>query len=282
MPGNAPPPDSPISRSSENPWADWRGELGEPGGRIDHRRYRPKSLKPAGSHTLWIGDIAIDVSEQDLFDLFESCGEIEMICLQINKLGNGQFGHIRFCESETVDKAVNLFGRMMKGSAIRLDFAEDRPVSAWQKSRVVGLAEEAMKAREAEQAKPRRPHRRRWLQVLDHPGRRCAPGRRGDQRLSGSSCSCLRRPSRNCCATSHPATSAGGSLSDVRAPVGKDVAPGFRVSRTGPCHALLRPALDFGILRCCCFCIPLCHGAGLSGCQWLKACDSQHFSSGGK
>ena len=93
------------------------------------------------------------MSEQDLFDLFESCGEIEMICLQINKLGNGQFGHIRFCESETVDKAVNLFGRMMKGSAIRLDFAEDRPVSAWQKSRVVGLAEEAMKAREAEQAR---------------------------------------------------------------------------------------------------------------------------------
>jgi RNA recognition motif-containing protein len=88
-------------------------------------------LKPAGSHTLWIGDIAIDVSEQDLFDVFESCGEIEMIRLHINKLRNGQFGHIRFCESESVDKAVDLSGRMLKGSAIRLDFTEDRPPAAW-------------------------------------------------------------------------------------------------------------------------------------------------------
>ena len=109
---------------------------------INHRRYRPKSLKPAGSHTLWIGDIAIDVSEQDLFDVFESCGEIEMICLHINKLRNGQFGHIRFCESESVDKAVDLCGTILKGSAIRLDFAEDRPLAAWArlKSRVEVVA----------------------------------------------------------------------------------------------------------------------------------------------
>ena len=98
---------------------------------INHRRYRPKSLKPAGGHTLWIGGIAINVSEQDLFDFFESCGEIEMISLQINKLRNGQFGHIKFCESETVDKAVDLSGTMLKGSAIRLDFTEDRPLAAW-------------------------------------------------------------------------------------------------------------------------------------------------------
>ena len=95
------------------------------------RRYRPKSLKPAGSHTLRIGDIASDVSEQDLLDVFSWCGEIEMICLHINKLRNGQFGHIKFCESESVDKAVDLCGTILKGSAIRLDFAEDRPQAVW-------------------------------------------------------------------------------------------------------------------------------------------------------
>jgi len=31
---------------------------------------------------LWVGDVSIEASEQDLIDLFEPCGEVEMICLQ--------------------------------------------------------------------------------------------------------------------------------------------------------------------------------------------------------
>merc|ERR1719445_813558 len=83
------------------------------------RRYRPKSVKPPGGHTLWVGDVSIDATEQDLIDLFESCGKVEMICLQVNQLRNGQFDHVKFCETEAVDKAADLAGTAVKGVPIR-------------------------------------------------------------------------------------------------------------------------------------------------------------------
>lgn len=95
------------------------------------RRYRPKSVKPPNGHTLWIGDVSIDASEQDLIDLFEQCGGVEMICLQVNQLRNGKFGHVKFFDTEAVDKAANLAGTPVKGVPIRVDFAEDKPVAAY-------------------------------------------------------------------------------------------------------------------------------------------------------
>lgn len=95
------------------------------------RRYKPKSQKPQNGHTLWVGDVSIDASEQDLIDLFEPCGKIEMICLQVNQLRNGQFGHMKFIDTEAVDKAVELAGTAVKGVPIRLDYAEDKPVAAY-------------------------------------------------------------------------------------------------------------------------------------------------------
>lgn len=100
-------------------------------GEVDSRRYRPKSVKPPDGHTLWIGDVSIDAVEQDLIDLFESCGKIEMICLHVNQLRNGQFGHVKFFETEDVDKAVELAGTPVKGVPIRLDYAEDKPLAAY-------------------------------------------------------------------------------------------------------------------------------------------------------
>eukprot|EP00913_Durusdinium_trenchii_P032878 g30778.t1 len=87
------------------------------------RRYRPKSVKPPNGHTLWVGD--------DLIDLFEPCGEVEMICLQVNQLRNGKFGHIKFFETEAVDKAAAMAGTPVKGVPIRVDFAEDKPLAAY-------------------------------------------------------------------------------------------------------------------------------------------------------
>jgi len=62
-------------------------------------------------------------------------GKIEMICLQVNQLRNGQFGHMKFFDSDAVDKAVELAGTKIRGVPVRLDFAEDKPlcrVSSWQ------------------------------------------------------------------------------------------------------------------------------------------------------
>eukprot|EP00929_Paragymnodinium_shiwhaense_P050448 TRINITY_DN25388_c0_g1_i2.p1 TRINITY_DN25388_c0_g1~~TRINITY_DN25388_c0_g1_i2.p1 ORF type:complete len:774 (+),score=104.69 TRINITY_DN25388_c0_g1_i2:114-2435(+) len=95
------------------------------------RRYRPKSVKPPNGHTLWIGDVSIEAEEQDLIDLFEPAGKIEMICLQVNQLKNGKFGHVKFFDTEGVDKAVELAGTAVKGVPIRLDYAEDKPVAAY-------------------------------------------------------------------------------------------------------------------------------------------------------
>lgn len=95
------------------------------------RKYRPKSVKPPNGHTLWIGDVAIDSTEQDLLDLFQPCGRIEMICLQVNQLRNGKFGHMKFVDTESVDRAVELAGTPIKGTPVRLDFAEDKPLAAY-------------------------------------------------------------------------------------------------------------------------------------------------------
>jgi len=108
-------------------------------GHVNSRRYKPRSVKPTGGHTLWCGDISIEAEEQDLIDVFEVCGKIEMICLQVNQLKNGKFGHMKFFETDAVDKAVEKAGTLIKGVPIRLDYAEDKPVAAYRvgKERVV-------------------------------------------------------------------------------------------------------------------------------------------------
>eukprot|EP00927_Polykrikos_kofoidii_P025604 TRINITY_DN22975_c0_g1_i1.p1 TRINITY_DN22975_c0_g1~~TRINITY_DN22975_c0_g1_i1.p1 ORF type:complete len:872 (-),score=83.52 TRINITY_DN22975_c0_g1_i1:76-2691(-) len=97
----------------------------------NNKRYRPKSVKPPNGHTLWIGDLSTETTEQDLIDLFNVCGRIEVICLQLNQLRNGQFGHVKFYDTESVDKAAELGGTMVKGVPIRVDFTEDKPATVY-------------------------------------------------------------------------------------------------------------------------------------------------------
>jgi len=94
-------------------------------------RCKPKSAKPPQGHTLWLGDLSIDTTEQDIIDLFETCGKIEMICLKVNQLRNGHFGHVKFYETEAVDKATELAGTLVKGVPLRMDYAEDKPIAAY-------------------------------------------------------------------------------------------------------------------------------------------------------
>lgn len=98
-------------------------------GRILH--CKPKSTKPPGGRTLWLGDLSIDTSEQDVVELFQPCGQIEMICLKVNQLRNGHFGHVKFYDTEAVDKAAQMAGTLLKGVPIRMDYAEDKPLEAY-------------------------------------------------------------------------------------------------------------------------------------------------------
>lgn len=96
-------------------------------------RCKPRTSKPPNGHTLWIGDISIDTSEQDVIDFFAPCGEIELICLKVNQLRNGHFGHVKFFDTDAVDKAVELAGQLLKGFPVRMDYAEDKPIEAYRK-----------------------------------------------------------------------------------------------------------------------------------------------------
>jgi len=96
---------------------------------------KPKSAKPPNGHTLWLGDLTLDTTEQDVIDLFEPCGRIEMICLKVNQLRNGHFGHVKFYETESVDKATQLAGTLLNGVPLRMDYAEDKPISAYRHSK---------------------------------------------------------------------------------------------------------------------------------------------------
>jgi len=102
-------------------------------------RCKPKSQKPANGHTLWLGDLSMETKEQDVIDLFEPCGKIEMICLKVNQLRNGHFGHVKFFETEAVDKATELAGTLLKGVPIRMDYAEDKPLEAYRSGKDKGV-----------------------------------------------------------------------------------------------------------------------------------------------
>ena len=49
---------------------------------------------------------------------------------EVNQLRNGKFGHIKFFDTEAVDKAAALAGSPVHGVPIRVDFAEDKPLAA--------------------------------------------------------------------------------------------------------------------------------------------------------
>ena len=182
---------------------------------LSRPQLRSVSWRDPGSHTLFMSLIrldsskrAIDVSEQDICEFFEPCGEIEIVCLQINKLGNGQIGHIKFYESESVDKAVHLVKMAcgkVKGSSIRVDYVEDSLTSAWKghtfrparrgnSAFVLGeqahivKAEEPMKAREAEHCQARNAEEARTAVANEKAGmmrrgmtRKDSPPRRIDE-----------------------------------------------------------------------------------------------------
>eukprot|EP00927_Polykrikos_kofoidii_P049563 TRINITY_DN4360_c0_g1_i3.p1 TRINITY_DN4360_c0_g1~~TRINITY_DN4360_c0_g1_i3.p1 ORF type:complete len:730 (+),score=71.66 TRINITY_DN4360_c0_g1_i3:93-2282(+) len=102
-------------------------------------RCKPKSVKPEGGRTLWLGDLSIDSTEQDVIDFFEPCGKIEMICLKVNQLRNGHFGHVKFFDTEAVDKAADLAGTLLKGVPVRMDYAEDKPLAAYRAGKDQGV-----------------------------------------------------------------------------------------------------------------------------------------------
>jgi hypothetical protein len=98
--------------------------------KVDLKRYAPQNEKIEGGRTIFLGDMALGVSEDDVKALFEpTCGPIAMMRLQTNRLKNGQYGHVQFETPKGVEEAVKLAGQDVKGVRLRIDYAPDRPMA---------------------------------------------------------------------------------------------------------------------------------------------------------
>jgi len=94
---------------------------------------RPKTWgaptsKPSGEvRTVFVGNLAWDVTDDAMRKLFSSCGEISTVRLSYDKhTGNFRgFGHIDFKEQAGADEAIKLYGETLLGREIRVDYAPD-------------------------------------------------------------------------------------------------------------------------------------------------------------
>eukprot|EP00940_MAST-03C_sp_MAST-3C-sp2_P000282 g282.t1 len=94
----------------------------------DDEQWKPATAKPADAKTVFVGNLAYDMEEATLREIFSPCGTIESIRWGTDK-ESGEFrcfGHVTFAESTAVDKAVALAGSICLGRPLRVDYAEDK------------------------------------------------------------------------------------------------------------------------------------------------------------
>lgn len=109
-----------------------------PGG-AGKREARPMSEMEDGCVTMFMGNLSFDIDEttngdnKDLGPFFKDCGDIKNIRWLTDR-ETQEFkgcGFIEFYDTDAVVKAAKLNGEMVKGRAIRLDFAKARAPKAW-------------------------------------------------------------------------------------------------------------------------------------------------------
>ena len=87
----------------------------------------PATVRPAGCDTVFVGNLPWDVEENQLMELFSSCGDVGEVRFAMGEEGNFRgFAHVRFLVEESTEAAVGLFGTYVNGRAIRVDYAPPR------------------------------------------------------------------------------------------------------------------------------------------------------------
>jgi hypothetical protein len=80
----------------------------------------PKNSKSEFCDTVFVGNLPRGITEGELFDLFQPCGDITNVRLAADK----GYAHVRFSQGgASVDAAVGLNRRTISGRAIRVDYA---------------------------------------------------------------------------------------------------------------------------------------------------------------
>jgi len=91
--------------------------------RISKDRRFEKRVKPEGCLTIFVGNVSLETTEDQLRGMFESCGAVTSV-----RRRKG-FAHVAFTELDAVDKAVAMTGTDLAGQPVHVDFA-DRPIRA--------------------------------------------------------------------------------------------------------------------------------------------------------
>lgn len=91
------------------------------------------SEKPLGCHTIFVGSLPENITEDILRDVFSQCGTIETVRITVGK-GGKKFAHLRFIKAESVDIAVSYSGYKLfvghgderSGGRLHIDYAKSR------------------------------------------------------------------------------------------------------------------------------------------------------------
>ena len=89
---------------------------------------RVSTTKPEGCDTVFVGNLPFDVEEDQLRELFASCGEVASIRFATAPEDGSfkGFGHVSFADGSSTDSAVKLSGTNINGRNIRVDYAPPR------------------------------------------------------------------------------------------------------------------------------------------------------------
>jgi nucleolin len=94
------------------------------------RPYTPREMTQPGDQPedctcLFVGNLSMQVTEEDVKGFFEPCGEIKQIRWGEDK-ATGDFkgyAHVEFFDEETTGKAAKKVGERLNGRPVRIDFA---------------------------------------------------------------------------------------------------------------------------------------------------------------
>jgi nucleolin len=91
----------------------------------------PRSYEPSGnppSRTVFLGNLPLEINEEQIKDTFKDCGEVESIRWVTNR-ETGEFrccGFVDFDSEDCAAKAVELSGTEIGGKSVRIDFAGEK------------------------------------------------------------------------------------------------------------------------------------------------------------
>ena len=91
-------------------------------------RFGEQRERPAGCVSVFMGNLSWDVTEENIREFFEDCGEVTQVRFATDReTGDFKgFGHVQFADEDSTTKAVAKAGEFVAGRAIRLDYAEDK------------------------------------------------------------------------------------------------------------------------------------------------------------